>query len=92
MNDSRPPGQGTKVITTLLWVLITLVALVLIARLVPVAIRAFATAGRSGAQAISQVGHPLLWIAGGAVVALLVLGLARRRPGPRRQGPRPPPN
>jgi uncharacterized membrane protein len=80
------------VITTLVWALITLVALVLIARLVPIAIRAFAAAGRGGAQALFRIGPPLLWIVAGAVVVLLVLVLARRRPRPRGHDPRPPPN
>jgi hypothetical protein len=85
-----PLRQRPSVLLTVLRVVVILAGLILVARLVPVAIRAIGGAGRGGLGAIGGLG-PLGWIlaillAAGAVVS--VVKLVRRR---GRTGKRPPP-
>ena len=81
----RPPS----VVLTLLKVGAILLAIVVLARLVPLAIRAIGAAGRGGAQVVSGAG---LWgIAGTVLLVVALILLVRHRSG-RRGPPRSRPN
>ena len=73
----------------MLRVAIALVGIIVVARLVPLAIRAIGGAGRGTVQMFGGLGQPLWWIAGtgGAVLVLLMLRWHGRRRLKRRQGP-----
>jgi hypothetical protein len=88
-----PPGPvrpRPSVLLTVLRVVIILAGLILVARLVPVAIRALGGAGRGGLGAIAGLG-PLGWILAAMLAAIGVVTAVRliRRRG-RTDNTRPP--
>ena len=72
-----PPRHRPSLLLTILRVVVILAGLILLARLVPLAIRAIGAAGRAGFQAIGRV-HPLWWILGALLVATVVMLSLRR--------------
>jgi hypothetical protein len=88
-----PPGrQPPSLLLTVVRAVLILVGLILMARLVPIAIRAIGGAGRSGAQLIGELG-PLWWIFAAVLAvatAVTLVGRARRRGRGRPADRRPP--
>ena len=73
-----PPGrQRPSLLLTVVRVVMILAGLILMARLVPIAIRAIAGAGRGGLQALGAV-RPLWWIFAAVLAVVTVVTLVGR--------------
>lgn len=89
---SGPPPQRPSLLLTVLRVVIILAGLILVARMVPIAIRALGGAGQGGLRAITGMG-PAGWFLAALLVpvaVVMVVRLARRSGRARSSRTRPP--